>query len=63
MSIDWTDAPEFGRSTTLTPAIDALNMLKKGNVVIVETGTTRGKLGGGVVGDGVSGASFTTNGK
>lgn len=58
MSIDWADAPEFGRSATLMPAIDALDMIKSSDVVIVETGTTRGKLGGGVVGDGWATVAF-----
>ena len=50
--IDWTDAPQFGRVGTLMTALETLHKFRKDDVVIVETGTTRGDLGGGVVGDG-----------
>ncbi len=57
-SIVWREAPEFGRTESLKDAIDLLHSFGKESVTIVETGTTRGSLGGGVVGDGWATLAF-----
>ena len=56
--IERNDAPEFGRTDSLKVALEILHTFRKGNVTIVETGTTRGALGGGVVGDGWATLAF-----
>jgi hypothetical protein len=50
--IDFSDAPQFGRVEGLQTALSLLNEIKPQDAFIVETGTTRGTLGGGVEGDG-----------
>lgn len=51
--LDFSDAPEFGRREGLERALGILHINRGPNpVTIVETGTTRGKLGGGIRGDG-----------
>jgi hypothetical protein len=50
--IDFTDAPKFGREQGLKKALEHLHNVRQDDVVIVETGTTRGGLGGGIRGDG-----------
>jgi ubiquinone/menaquinone biosynthesis C-methylase UbiE len=56
--IEWNDAPNFGRTDSLKKALELLHTFGKKNVTIVETGTTRGTLGGGVVGDGWATLAF-----
>jgi len=50
--IDFTDAPVFGRQEGLIKALRLVHASRSNDIVIVETGTTRGSLGGGVKGDG-----------
>ena len=50
--IDYQDAPRFGRTAGIKAALAHLHESVPAPVVIVETGTTRGDLGGGIEGDG-----------
>lgn len=50
--IDYGSAPKFGRTEGIKTALNMLNQRKPKNAIIVETGTTRGVIGGGLVGDG-----------
>lgn len=51
--LDFSDAPEFGRREGIERALRLLHDRRSvEHVVIVETGTTRGDLGGGIKGDG-----------
>jgi SAM-dependent methyltransferase len=53
--IDWSDAPKFGRSKPLKYTLELLHFRRDrfdSAPLIVETGTTRGDLGGGLEGDG-----------
>jgi hypothetical protein len=50
--LDFSKAPCFGRVEGLKTALTMLHDIKSRGTVIVETGTTRGSLGGGVEGDG-----------
>jgi len=56
--LNWNDAPKFGRSESLKLVLETLHAFKKEGVIIVETGTTRGSLGGGIVGDGWATLAF-----
>jgi SAM-dependent methyltransferase/organic radical activating enzyme len=58
MMIDWSEAPKFGRTYTIKYALDQLHSTGKKKPVIVETGTTRGSLGGGWKGDGWATVAF-----
>lgn len=50
--IDFIDCPEAGRGEGLTTALNLLHQKKERGSFIVETGTTRGSLGGGPSADG-----------
>lgn len=51
MKLDFSDAPEFGRTDGIRVALELLSR-RDSPPAIVETGTTRGDLGGGRKGDG-----------
>ncbi|MBL6991690.1 MAG: hypothetical protein ISR65_18055 [Bacteriovoracaceae bacterium] len=50
--IDFSDAPLYGRIEGLKLVLNKLEKVRPTNVFIIETGTTRGDLGGGPEGDG-----------
>jgi len=57
-TIPWVEAPPFGRTGGIKYALDLLHSRKPDKATIIETGTSRGPFGGGMVGDGEATPAF-----
>lgn len=56
--IPWVEAPAFGRTGGIKYALELLQVRKPEGATIIETGTSRGLFGGGIVGDGEATPAF-----